>query len=321
MNPIIRTICTASLFLVGGICFGDTPAQNIRTSEFRATQLLRHKAAHDAFENEYMSPIREATKKRRALNPGKIVPSTDLDGPLLGDAEYEKKLWARLSADVVARRGLRNAKDEVRRVELLRNDFAMEGSDAKRLAGFEQCDEALWILIPKRDELEDADMRVGSMISGLEALYDARTIRLIAPVIFENDFYAVWHGDYGEGGFTHGIIGVLRSLSSFRVFPGLPPPDPNAKADLEVVAPIRKWWIENREKFGTVYELPNPMPPEPLIPQAAVTPKPLPTPTPTATISILTETKNDSRWWIWVICALALTILIRLLKQRTSEKD
>ena len=62
MNMLVRTICAATLFLVGSNSFGESPAQNVRTSEFRATQLLRHKAAHDAFENEYMSPIREAAK-------------------------------------------------------------------------------------------------------------------------------------------------------------------------------------------------------------------------------------------------------------------
>ncbi len=274
--------------------------------------------AFDDFRREYMAPIYAEKKRRRVLNAGKIVPQPDPSGPLLGDEAFEKKLWQRLSADVVARRDLNKLNAEIRRIELRRNDFALQNDNDIRLAGFAECDKQLKELIPKRDEMEDADARVGTITLHLKEMYDARTVRLIAPLMFENDFESFIGEDYGKSGFTQGTVSQIRQLQRFGVIKTELPPVNHQAVDEEVARPLREWWMKNREQFGTVYELPKPA--------AAAQPEPQKTePEPVrenlATNKNLQKLVTDapppkaeenpakSNWWVWAVLIATLSIV------------
>ena len=328
--------------------FGAPPPE-VNSAEYDSQQSAMRHAAFEEFRQDYLAPMADHIKKNRALYSKEIATlksssekervldetdiqrrinktpkSTETTGPLFGDEAYEKKLWARLSEDIVARRQLKATTVAVMRVESRRRDFALENDNAKRRAGFNRCDEELKTLIPRRDELREADRRANAIILNLFAMYDARTLRLLAPMMFENDFSVRFEGDYGSGGFTQGIIARIRSLRSFGVFQAdWPPQDFGAQGE-EMARPLREWWTQNREKFGTVYELPKstPVAKEPPPASTPITPAPPPqvlTPTPTPTPVIEAKAAGDFRWWIWValLCALGLAG-IRWLKNRGS---
>ncbi len=275
--------------------------------------------AFDEFRREYMIPIYAEKKRRRALNPGKIVPQTDPSGPLLGDEAFEKKLWQRLSADVVARRDLNKLNAEIQRIEAVKREFAKEPDDVKRLAGFVECDKQLKNLIPKRDDMEDADGRAATIALHLREMYDARTIRLLAPLIFENDHESFIGEDYAKSSFTFRKIDALRTLQRFGVITTETPPVNHQAADEEMARPWREWWMKNKEQFGHVYELPKPVAaalPAPqkteLVPErkTLASDEALQKPATLAPPPKAEENPAKSNWWIYALLCCLFALLV-----------
>jgi hypothetical protein len=318
MKLIFRWLVLA--LLVSSLCAQSRNTAPAPTPDAPEDEQRRQEArmvAFDEFRREYMTPIYAEKKRRRDLNPGKIVPQTDPSGPLLGDEAFEKKLWKRLSADVVARRDLNKLNSEIQRIEAVKRDFAKEPDDVKRLAGFAECDKQLRNLIPKRDDMEDADGRAATIALHLREMYDVRTIRLLAPLIFENDYESFIGEDYAKSSFTFRKIDALRTLQRFGVITTETPPVNHQAADEEMARPWREWWMKNKEQFGPVYELPKaaaalpaPQKPEPERAQkTSATNEPMQKAAPVTQPPQAEEIPAKSNWWVWAVLMAALFLI------------
>lgn len=328
------SVCIALFFLfcvTGDVFSSEAPDTDIYSNEYSKRRIEEHQAALNAFSREYMEPIYKVNRERRARGLMNSVTSTDPSTPLLGDIEYEKKLWQRLSTDVVARRGLKAIEAEVLRYENARREFAAEQDIAKQSAGFAKCDEELKRLLPKREELRMADERVRSISSGLDAIDDAKAVRFLAPLMFEDDFEVFFDGDSGRAGFTQSIVQIIRRLQRVGVFPGPLPAVKHGGPPEEEARKMREWWMANREKFGPVYELPpvgtvaNP-PPEPAkekapVPEKLQTPEPSPKPKaiPQEEAQHDREPKNGGH--LWAIVALIGGFIVVLLGWMVRKRD
>ncbi len=217
----------------------------------------------EKFRDEYMRPVYQEWQLAKSRNKGKIVPQTDPSGPLFGDQEVEKRIWRKFSEDVIAIRGLRAATITVMRNEQRRIEFARITDNEVRLAGFVECDTLRSIIEPKMFELEAARARAGMIVLHLSNLDDARTIRILAPILMEEDLMQkISIDDPLPEGFALVVASKLEGLLRRGVFSANIPENVALLPAAQRAEIWRKWWIENRVKFGPVYEIPQPTPPE-----------------------------------------------------------